>query len=58
MLYTMSLVSTKSNIESIVRMAAILDYVNVTLSHVTGDDHIGFLCRPTFNVYAGLKTAF
>ena len=55
-LYTMSLVTTKSNIESIVLGAAILDYFNITLPHVNGDDHIGFLC--TFNVYGGLKTAF
>ena len=55
-LYTMSLVSTKSNIESIVLVAAILDYFNVSLPHVNGDYHIGFLCA--FNVYGGLKTAF
>ena len=48
-LYTMSMVSTKSSIESIVLVAAILDCFNVTLTHVNGDDHIGFLC--TFNVY-------
>ena len=52
----MPLVSTKSNIESIVLVAAILDYFNVTLPHVNGDYHIGFL--GTFNAYAGLKTAF
>ena len=54
----MPLVSTKSNIETIVFVAAIFDYFNVrpTLPHVNGDDHIGFLC--TFNAYAGLKTAF
>ena len=55
-LYTMSLVLTKSNIESIVLVAAILDYGNVTLPHGNGDYYIGFLC--TFNVYAGLKTAY
>ena len=55
-LHTMSLVSTKSTIESIVFVAAILDYFNVTLPHVNGDDHIGFLC--TCNVYGRLKTAF
>ena len=55
-LYTMSLVSTKSNIESIVLVVAIFDYFNVTLPHVNGDDHIGFIC--TFNIYGGLKTAF
>ena len=39
-LYTMPLVSTKSNIESIVLMAAILDYINVTKPQVNGDDRI------------------
>ena len=53
-LYKMPL--TKSNIESIVLVAAILDYFNVTLLHVDGDYHIGFLCA--FNAYEGLKTAF
>ena len=54
--YTMSLVSTKSNIESIVLVAAILDFFNVTLPHVNGDDHIGFL--DTCNLYGGLTTSF
>ena len=54
--YTMSLVSTRSNIESIVLVAAILDYFNATLPHVNGNDHIVFLC--TFNAYAGLTTVF
>ena len=51
-LYTMPLVSTKSNIESIVLVAAILDYFNVTLPHVNGDYDIpdstkrSARCRP------------
>ena len=36
-------------------LAAILDYVNMTLPHVNSDDPIGFLVQ--FNVYIGLKTA-
>ncbi len=55
-LHRMSLVSSKSNIEYIVFVAAILDYVNITLPHVNGIDHIGSLCQ--FNVYEGIKTAF
>ena len=46
--HIMSLVSSKSNIEFIVLVAAILDYGDTTLLHVDEDDHIGFLCR--FNV--------
>ena len=53
-LHIISLVSSKSNIESIVLVAAILDYGNITL-HVDEDDHIGCLCR--YNVYAGFKYA-
>ena len=49
--HIMSLVSIKSNIESIVHVAAILDYVNITLPDANGDDHVGFLCQ--FNVNAG-----
>ena len=36
-------------------LAAILDYVTVTLPHVNSDDPIGFLVQ--FNIYMGLKTA-
>ena len=59
-LHGMSLVSNKSNIESIALVAVNLDYVPIiiiiTLPHLNGDDRIGFLCQ--FNVYAGLKIAF
>ena len=58
MVHRMSLVSSKSNIESIALVVAILDYVTniIILPHFNCDDRIGFLCQ--FNVYAGLKTAF
>ena len=36
-------------------LAAILDYVNMTLPHVNSDDPIGFLVQ--FNIHVGLKTA-
>ena len=36
-------------------LAAILDYVNMTLPHVNSDGPIGFLVQ--FNMYIGLKTA-
>ena len=49
MLHKISLVSIKSNIESIVLVAAIFDYVNFTLPHVNGDDHVGIIYK--FNVY-------
>ena len=50
--HIMSLVSIENNIESVVHVAAILDYVNSTLPAANGDDHIGFPCQ--FNVNAGL----
>ncbi len=36
-------------------LAAILDYVTMTLPHVNSDDPIGFLVQ--LNIYMGLKTA-
>ena len=56
MLHIISVVSNKSNIESIVLVAAILDYGNITLLHVDEDDRIGCRCR--YNGYAGFKSAF
>ena len=55
-LHRISLVSTKNNVEFIVIVAAILDYVTITLTHVDGDYHFGFLCQ--VNVHAGLTIAF
>ena len=58
MLHSVPLVLSKSNIEFNALVAAILDYVNniITLPHLKGNDHIGFLCQ--FNLHAGFKIAF
>ncbi len=42
--------------ELLVKILAILDYVNSMLPHVNADVHIGFLRQ--FNIYESLKTAF
>ena len=48
-LHIISLVSITNNIDSIVLVAAIFDYVNFTLRHVNANYHVGLIYQ--FNAY-------